>query len=887
MRHKSILAILLFAAASASGQSLDATMNKGDTKTFTATFSYSVQTFTAGTPMVVLVTASPSLTLGQTTVTGFACPIQTPNVNQCLGTMSASAGTQTLTVTQVLSVRSDASATSSSWTIQVIGAGLSGLSPKTGVITITSPTPKVVLVSAPRGLIRGPGERASGDLVTIKNIGDGSADVVANNANGTAVFTILSRGSFTLAPGASTSFPIDEDPSTAPSRDGGGFFTDDLQITGTGVDPVLHHIGLILRVRNRPTTPPSVQPEKNRADVSGSASGAKPNVIVTFTNNGTGAAEGVVTADDPSVTVANPQLTLNAGESKAVTASVDLAAIALTGVSSNIASLVFRYMLPASGKTGATRVSPLADPPGTGSVSVTLVSTVTPTVSPATIPPLTGIHDQTFLAGVGHAQGSVGLFISDLTIFPQVIRSNPNFRNLSLPTMDLYYIPLGGGSALKATLASLSPPNLAAFGDLVGTVYGANAQIGSIQIRTPGYLGDGAVGVNANVFNVSGKTGTYGTSVPVFKFGEFECSQDASKKLYLTGLRKDATGHTNFYIQETCGTAGKVNLDFYDANGNKVGNTTADVPAFAATQLGASALPTGAVSAVLSHVAGTGGGFVAYATPVDELSGDTWAQVDWPNQRGYKGSDPVIIPVAGATPGANNTYFRTDLAIMNTGSASGSGTLRFINRTGETIDKTITLDALHTNTYSDVTTNLFGVTTPHVGYLKFTPTSGTFVLTSRNYSTPVGSNATFGTAVPTLPLSASLGSLQGPGDVRRIGGVEDASPDTVGAGRGATFRTNFGLIETNGQAVTVKVTVFFSYPASSLTQALVSASQTFNLTPNQFLLQGIGTLFGSSRPNIDLHNATIEFEVVSGTGKVIPFVSSVDNGTGDSTFRSE
>jgi hypothetical protein len=871
---------LLVIALPASAQ-MDATMKRGDTKTFTVPFSYTTQSFTTNTTFFVSINAYNGLTLGHTTIPGFTCT-ETPSLNQCQGTMPGTAGSTNLNITQILSVASDASMSTGTWVIQIVGEGLSGLQPKVGTITITDAGPKVIVTKMPEAAISIDGALVSASF-TIKNIGNGPT---------TVTMVIPSSGPFgfmlpgTPAPTSSTTqslAPGDEYSANLLSTiTNNGYYAAAVALTGQGVDP---NASLILRLLVTPSqsNTPTVQPEKNLVDVSGTGSTV---VVISFTNNSTGPSKGLMFSDSPivSFTDAQSQLSLQAGETKAVAFSVDNSKIASAGLTSATASVTYRFAAASSAKTRSSTIAPMGNPPGTGSVSVTLVSTVNPTASAATIPPLTSIHDELFLAGVGHAQGSVGLFISDLTLFPQVMRGNAGFRFLSVPNIDVYYTPLNGGTTSKFTLVSVAPPNVAAMGDFVSTVYGANAQIGSLQIRTPGYAaGEGALGVNANVFNVSGKTGTYGTAVPIFKFGAFECTQDANKKLYLTGLRKDASGHTNFYIQETCGTAAKVNLDFYDASGNKVGSTTADVPAFSATQLGASTLPNGAVSAVVSHVAGTGGGFVAYATPVDELSGDTWAQVDWPNQRGYQGSVPVIIPVAGATPGANNTYFRTDVAIMNTGSTSGSGTLRFYNRTGEIIDKTISVDALHTNLYSDITTNLFGISTPHVGYLVFTPSSGSFVITSRNYSTPVGSNATFGTAVPTLSLS---GAAMGQTQVRRIGGVEDASPDTVAAGRGATFRSNFGLIETSGQPATVKVTVYYNY-TSSLTSTVLGSSSTFNLTANQFLLQGFSTLFANRAAVGDLHNATIEFEVIGGTGKVIPFISTVDNGSGDSTFRSE
>jgi len=882
------LFLLLFAAAAPLVAQMDATMKRGDTQTFTVPFNYTVQTFAVNSTLVVTIGGSPELTLGHTTLPGFNCT-ESPDFTICVGAMGG-AGSQTINITQVLSVRSVAARPSTSWTIQLVGDGLSGLSPKSGVITIPDPAPKIVVTKLPEGMVAilpssplDPRFTAPTTTVEVTNVGEAGTNVSLTIPE---PFAFVVGGVLQQSVQLNMILPHQ----TASAEITGnfkseGYFAGAITATGSGVPPDTF-IPVRLVITKYPSAPPLPQPTTNRKDVSSPANGPNPTGSVRFTNNGAGVADGVLFSDSPWLIVLDSEFSLQPGESKDASFTVDVAkelqALSSGSTGAATASLTFRFLIPTSNKTAPT---PLGNPPGTGSVSVTLVSTITPPTANASIPPLPDIHGQIFLAGVGHAQGSVGLFISDLAIFPQVMRGNASFKSLALSDVDLYYTPLGGGTSSKATLAALAPPNVAAFGDLVATVYGANAQIGSLQIRTPGYLaGEGAVGVSANVFNVSGKTGTYGTSIPVFTFDKFRCGQDLTKKLYLTGLRKDASGHTNFYVQETCGSNAKVTLDFYDPTGNKIGSTTADVPAFAAIQLGTSVVPNGAVSAILSHASGSSGGFVAYATPVDEASGDTWAQVDWPNLRGYSGNAAVVVPVAGALPGANNTYFRTDLSIMNTGSTAGSGTLRFYNRTGETIDRTITLNPLQTATYIDVTTTLFGIATPHVGYLVFTPASGTFVLTSRNYSTPVGSNATFGTAVPTLAVTSAIR----PGQVRRIGGIEDASPDTIGAQRGATYRSNFGLIETTGQPATVKVTAYYTY-TSGLTSTVTGASTTIDLSARQFVLLGVGgTIFGANRASLgDLHNITLEFEVIGGTGNVVPFVSSVDNGSGDSTFRTE
>jgi hypothetical protein len=47
-------------------------------------------------------------------------------------------------------------------------------------------------------------------------------------------------------------------------------------------------------------------------------------------------------------------------------------------------------------------------------------------------------------------------------------------------------------------------------------------------------------------------------------------------------------------------------------------------------------------------------------------------------------------------------------------------------------------------------------------------------------------------------------------------------------------------------------------------------------------------IIGASRPSIgDIRNATLDIDVVSGTGRVVPFVMSVDNGSGDLLVRTE
>jgi hypothetical protein len=429
--------------------------------------------------------------------------------------------------------------------------------------------------------------------------------------------------------------------------------------------------------------------------------------------------------------------------------------------------------------------------------------------------------------------------------------------------LRLFFTPVSSGTASAKTAAvpSLGTSVSVAIADIVKNVFGSEGQVGSLQIRS---RDADKLGLNTNIFNSSSPSGTYGTAIPTFRSDR---SVAPGGRLVLSGLRQDANSHTNLFYQETFGGTTSILTEFFDANGTSLGTRSDTVGPFVLAQVN-NVVPNGAVAAIMTSADSSPGRFLAFATPVDNLSGD-----------------PIVIPVAGVLHGANNTFFRTDVAIMNTGTATSSGTLRFVSSAGSTADQPITLGAHQSNNLADAIGSLFGQSST-AGYLLFTPASGTFAITSRTYAT-VGSNpATYGTAVPAMAMSAALKL----GSLRAIASLEDSSLATVVAARPATFRTNFGMVETSGKSATVRVTIRFTFPAGSKVQGSATASKDYNLAPSQFIqINGLtADVLGTARSTFgDLRGVEADFQVITGDGAVTIFTSSTDNGTGDSILRTE
>jgi len=716
--------------------------------------------------------------------------------------------------------------------------------------------PIIHVVRFTKGMFEPPNTGGATTSYTLVNEG-GSASAITLTQNGD--FFSQAPSSFTIPPGGEQIVTI-----TGKAMAHDGYRGASLP-AGNGVHPGLK-VPVSLHVTNLPAAPVSARAATTRVDVGGAAATATGSA--TFTNTGLTALEGVLVADVPWIVPDPGLVTIPPGGSTKVSFAIDRTqrpdADSPTGSVSGTLSLFFPNGTAASSK------SLLDTPPLSGTSLVGAVVSDTPQSKAALTspPPLADGEVALILPGVGHVVGSGGKeFISDVSVL--------NSDVYGVDDMKMYYT---SSSASLGSAQPVSSNTSLTLADVVTTYFGQDNQVGTLQIRSKDAE---KLSVNASVFNKSNPKGTYGTAIPVLRSDR---STGPGETMVLGGLRKDSTAHTNLYLQEMSGTAAVADVTFMDAGGNTIQLLSGQpVPAFGLLSLN-NVAPSGAVAAKITDV--SGGTLSGYATPVDDASGDTWAVADWNQQSGFSGAEPMLIPVAGAAPGANGTNFRTDVAIMNIGVSGATAALTYSPASGGAVTKTLTLAPNETKTLDDVVPGFFGVTGVSVGSVSVVPASGSFNVTSRTYTKSGSDPATYGTGVPTLPISSALNV----GDSRVFGGVEDSMTTTVASQRGGTFRTNFALVETAGKSAIVQVSVYFA-DGMQLTSGQANGSKNFTVGPNQYLqVNGVvQAILGSSRETSfgDLHNVEVRFDVMSGDGAVVPFVTSTDNGTGDTVLRTQ
>lgn len=736
------------------------------------------------------------------------------------------------------------------YTLTATGSG--GTATATATVTISAAGGAHVVVSnPPKGFVQRAGEGGGSDTFTLSNLGEGPANITLTPSGN---FFTVSPTTLSIGAGTSRVITISGTPQPAGSHQG------QVAVTGDGVRGETS-----VRVQMLSATPPAgkvdPKPTEARSEVS-SQQGQGASGSVGFTNHGSATLQGIAVSDVLWIVPQSGIITIAAGQTTQVAFTIDASK---RPNDAPIGALTGKISLVFLGGAGSNLTTGILGSGGaqSSSVSVTLVHVARPSVAQGAPPPL--------------QPGERALFVSGVSSAPRVtdlILANPSTS--SVGSLRLYFSGQSG-VAQNATLPPLAPNNVMAFPAVVKTVFAAPSASGSAQVRASDVS---RISIAATHLRTSAPVGTFGTALPVF---HSDRGVSAGGQIVLPGVTRAPGMQTDVVVQELTGNAAAFQVEFLDSTGGVVASLAQQgLAAFAVARFD-DVVPSAATAARIRNVSVGQARIAAYGV-IGTGSGDAWVVTD-PTAEG-SATDVLIVPLIGAEA-------ETLLFVTNRNEAGGSiaidiraaapGRRRAVSRGTTSTSLRPEIDAASTMNLAPFATSAVSIPSLQ-GYARITSASGAIAASARTFRAANGE--VFGSGLPVVPASAGLVN----GQMKRFPGVEDAASATRAASTPATFRTNLVLIEAGGQAAVVRVTLHYSFATSALATGQGRSTKEFPLAAGQFLqvTDLARQVIGSERESFgDLRNMSVDIEVVSGSGRIIPFLHIVDNGSGDSIVRTE
>jgi len=417
----------------------------------------------------------------------------------------------------------------------------------------------------------------------------------------------------------------------------------------------------------------------------------------------------------------------------------------------------------------------------------------------------------------------------------------------STAQVELVFVPGAGGSSQLRSLF-LVPRQSVTYSNVLSDAFGLLSGAGAISIS-----GSGVITPDLRVASrtyTEGAVGTYGQDVP----GVF--SEELTDSLYLPGLESSSAYRTNIGIVNARPDASLAVLSLLDADGTFLGSTNVTLPGnnFQQASLGAyfPLVASGSRSGMTLRVSsGAPGSVSAYGSVVDNRTQDPV----FVQGVGAPSGTSLILPVVGRAPGANATFWRSDVTIFNPRTETLGLTLRYIGagtdgRNG--ITRGINVAGGRTMTIADVLST-FSVTAGS-GALEISWSGGAGpVVTSRTYTSTEG-GGTFGQSI--TPASRF-----------------SAAPVVTGLRNDSSFRSNIGVVNRASSTIGVGLTLVGASGETVGTSFVELAPKS----QKQFALRD---LFGS------VASGSYTLMATSDAGSVFIYGSVIDNRSGDPVFYS-
>jgi plastocyanin len=226
-----------------------------------------------------------------------------------------------------------------------------------------------------------------------------------------------------------------------------------------------------------------------------------------------------------------------------------------------------------------------------------------------------------------------------------------------------------------------------------------------------------------------------------------------------------------------------------------------------------------------------------------------------------QGASEKFVAAAARAHGANNTFFLTELRVVNLTSATLQIDVAWLPSNSDNAQPVVVpveIAGRSSRQIDDVVLTLFGLQ-EGVGALRLSST-GDFLASSRTYTTSSnGCPGTFGQYIDAAPIGEAGRKLIVP-NVRLSG-----SP-------ASGFRTNVGAVNTTSSAATARVTLRAAGGASL-------GERTLAIPPLGHIQQSVAQLFDKAAMTDD--NLFLELD---STQPLLAYVSVVDNASADPIF---
>jgi PKD repeat protein len=418
--------------------------------------------------------------------------------------------------------------------------------------------------------------------------------------------------------------------------------------------------------------------------------------------------------------------------------------------------------------------------------------------------------------------------------------------------ISLYNAGLEGATVTMRFLPSmaqktvyLAPRQSVTYANTLLDAFGLTTGAGAVTIDAESPGSSAQLRVTSRTFT-GGANGTYGQSVPDVQPAQL------ARTLYITAIKSSSAFRTNIGLVNRAEAQLTATLTLYSRGGDTIATKDVALPASSFQQSAMWALfpEVNGVShdvLTLKIATNTSDAVSAYASVIDN---DTQDPI-YIQALGGPDGNALTIPVVGRTPGANQTFWRSDVTFFNPSTEALTVALRY----GDA-EHTLTIDARETEVLADILST-FGQTSG-AGALFVSWNGGTGpVVTSRTYttvsSTTTEGGGTYGQSID--PMASLKTSMVVPG-LRNDG----------------SFRSNVGFVNGGGETETFSVIVL----SPSGTEL---ARRTLTLAPNGLVQHSVSSLF----PNIASSSFTM---VMEGDANALLFAygSMVDNASGDPVF---